>query len=365
MPYVKPMPAYYVHTLPGLERIAWDEAQARLPGAASQGFKKVYRRNGLALLAYDGPAEDLLKLRTAEDVFAVAAQMPVAWGYQGFSETYEALVKGRWLRPLSPHLAARGLGHPQARIAFRLVTRLSGPQQPYNRSDLERSISRAIEKATKGRWQAADDRAQVELWANLIGREFLLGLRLSDPTMRHRDYKVAHLPASLRPSAAAAMVWLSRPEADDVLLDPFCGAGTIVIERALMGRYRLLLGGDLDADALAAAAENIGPRHKPRQLLHWDAQALPLDARSVNVVVSNLPFGVQIGDPALVRALYPAAVTEIARVLAPGGRAVLLASEEELLQSALARYPALVVDRHYPVDLLGQPASIVVAHRTR
>ncbi|MFH1085445.1 MAG: methyltransferase domain-containing protein, partial [Chloroflexota bacterium] len=161
------------------------------------------------------------------------------------------------------------------------------------------------------------------------------------------------------------LAWLSQPDAGDILLDPFCGAGTILIERALMARYRLLLGGDLDAEALGAAVENIGPRHKPRQLLRWDAQHLPLEARSVNVVVTNLPFGVQIGDPALVRALYPAAVAEMERVLAPAGRLVLLTGEEEQLQSALARHASLTVDKRHRLDLLGQPASIVVAHKAR
>jgi tRNA (guanine6-N2)-methyltransferase len=82
---------------------------------------------------------------------------------------------------------------------------------------------------------------------------------------------VSHLPASLRPTVAAAMVLLSDPRPDDVFLDSMCGGGTLLIERAQFGRYGLLLGGDIEPRALEASRRNIGPRYRPIQIHHWDA----------------------------------------------------------------------------------------------
>ena len=80
--------------------------------------------------------------------------------------------------------------------------------------------------------------AQLEFWASLIEDELIVGVRLSDNEMRHRDYLPASVPASLKPTVAYAMITLTEPAADDVFLEPMCGAGTILIERAHTSRYR-------------------------------------------------------------------------------------------------------------------------------
>jgi tRNA (guanine6-N2)-methyltransferase len=70
------------------------------------------------------------------------------------------------------------------------------------------------------------------------------------------------------------MVLLSEPQKDDVFLDPMCGARTILIERALWGRYKLLLGGDIRSLAVEIALSNIGNKHKPIEIHQWNATEL-------------------------------------------------------------------------------------------
>ncbi|HEX9441017.1 MAG TPA: methyltransferase domain-containing protein, partial [Roseiflexaceae bacterium] len=212
------------------------------------------------------------------------------------------------------------------------------------------------------RWQLVEEGA-VELWLTLLPGEALLALRLSDERMRHRDNKIEHLPASLRPTAAAALAWLTQPADDDVFLDPMCGAGTVLIERAHLGRYRLLLGGDEREAALAVARGNIGPRYKPIELREWDARALPLDAGSVDAAAVNLPFGKQIGSPEANRALYPAFLREAARVLRPGARLVALSGDRRTFTESLRRASQLARREAYPVIVLGQSASVYVIER--
>ena len=112
--------------------------------------------------------------------------------------------------------------------------------------------------------------------------------------MRHREYKVAHRPGSLRASVAAALGWLSQPGADDCVVDPMCGAGTILIERAHLGRYAMLAGFDRDPDAIAAAHENIGPRYRPMGLAQGDALRLPLGNGAATHLVTNLAVGHEV-----------------------------------------------------------------------
>jgi 23S rRNA G2445 N2-methylase RlmL len=208
-----------------------------------------------------------------------------------------------------------------------------------------------------------EDDARLELWVQLVGHTFLAGFRLSDISMRQRAYRHQSIPAALKPTVAQAMVALSEPREDDVFLDPMCGSGTILIERAQTQRYQLLLGGDSDPRAIAATRANIGPRYKPVEIRQWDARDLPLDDGSISALVSNLPFGKQIGTPAEIQSLSPSLLGEWTRVLAPRARMVLLTGDRSLLTRALGRQPALTLQRTVPVLVRGFHATIFVIHR--
>ena len=355
---------YLAQTMPGLEHVSWLEIRRRLQGTSLEGYKTIRDRNGMVLFRYVGDPEDLLALRTAEDVFMVVERVPrVAWGYEGLSQIYDAMLRSRFLNPSLPGRRAEPPRPRRQRSTFRVVTRMVGKSQPYRRKDLQQSIEKALEKGSGGRWRAVEEDGDLEIWANLIGFDFVCALRLSDASMRHRSYKTQHIEASLRPSVAASMVWLTAPQDDDVFLDPMCGAGTVLIERALIARHRLLLGADRASDALDAAAANIGPRHKPRQLLHADVRRLPLRPASVTKIATNLPFGKRVGTHRGNITLYRDAVREMDRVLAPGGRMVLLSSEVDLVDETVGAVEGLRVARGYDVQILGVNARVFVVEK--
>lgn len=356
---------YLAHTMPGLEGVSWLEIRRRLEGTALEGYKTIRDRNGMVLFRYGGDPEDLGSLRTTEDVFLVVERLPkIAWGYEGLSQIHEALVQSRFL---SLSLTGPRAGVPRSRrqrSTFRIVTRMVGMNQPYRRKDLQQSIERALEKSARGRWRAVEEDADLEIWVNLIGLDLICALRLSDASMRHRSYKAAHIEASLRPSVAAALAWLTVPEGGDVFLDPLCGAGTLLVERGAIARHRLLLGVDRASEALEAAAINIGPRHKPRQLFRADARRLPFRPGSVTKIATNLPFGKRVGTHRGNVTLYRDAIREMNRVLVAGGRMVLLSSELELLEGSVREIEGLRVARGYDVQLLGALARVFVVEKS-
>jgi 23S rRNA G2445 N2-methylase RlmL len=76
-------------------------------------------------------------------------------------------------------------------------------------------------------------------------------------------------------------------------------------------------------------------------------------------VISNPPFGVQLGEPEEIAPLYRRVVAELDRVLRPGGVAVLLAADLGALKDAAkaARWKSV---RQLRVRVLGQRATITV-----
>ncbi len=354
---------YIAQTQPGFEAIAATEIAQRLDGAHILDVRPVAEKNGMVRFAYAGDPRDPLTLRTVEDIFVAAAETrDLAPGFAALRQLEHLATTApgieraiRLARLVDPRRGGEG------RIHYRVVARQVG-RAPYRRVDAQIAVERGIAARPDHRWRLSAD-GGIEIWLTQWPGEALLMVRLSDERMRHRTYKVEHLPASLRPAAAAALAWLTSPRDDDVFLDPMCGAGTILIERAHLGRYRALIGGDSDPEAVATARANIGSRYQPISIHEWDARQLPLDAGSVTALAVNLPFGAQVGSVEENRDLYPAFLREAARVLRPGARFVALSGDVRTLGDALRRNNRLVRRETYPVIILGRRAAVVVAER--
>jgi 23S rRNA G2445 N2-methylase RlmL len=353
---------YYVHTMPGLEQVAWSEIAGRFPRAVFGSIKQVPQKNGLLLFRSADHPQDLLDLRCAEDLFIVAARgFKVSGDERGLRQIYAAVrnAKGAGAALAAWEDVYGDLPQP---VSFRVVVREQGAAGLMRR-EIGRAASDAVLDGWPGRWRRVEEEGEIELWVNLLGEELLCGLRLSRADMRHRDYKMQHLPASLRPSVAAAMVQLSQPAPGDVFLDPMAGAGTILLERAAFGPFGRLIGGDNDPDALDALDANMRAVRSGVELHEWDARALPLDDASVDKAALNLPFGRQISPGENLRALYGATFAELARVVRPGGSIVALAADPSAVDAALRANPPLRLVKRLPVNLLGYDAVMSVVKR--
>lgn len=355
-------PIYIAQTQPGFEGIVADQLEQGYEGIAIRGTRTVPDKNGMVLFSYAGGVNDLLELRTIEDLFIlVLSRSNLAPTYAGLKELKDNVANLRFddavslARQIQPGRGGRG------KLRYRVIARQAN-RASYRRIDAQEAVEKGIAARPDRKWQLAED-GGLEFWLTMLPDETLLALRLSDEKMRHREEKREHLPASLRPSAAAALVWLARPRPDDVFLDPMCGAGTLLIERARVGRYRLLLGGDIREEAVAVTQQNIGTRFKPIEVRQWDARDLPLDEAAVSSAAVNLPFGRQIGSAEQNRSLYPAFLREMARVVRPAGRIVALTADTRTFESAFQRSGQFEPGVSYPVQVLGQRAKVYVMRR--
>lgn len=351
------LPALYALVHPGLEPVAADEIARELGGEVRKSAR------GLVVFRLPHIDDAVLRLRTVEDVFLLA------WGTDELTSRASVDLdnierwtarSADWGRLLQIHHTVRP--KPRGKPTFHLVTQMAG-EHVYRRIDARKRFVRGLNGKFPASWREADEGAAVEFWLTIHGRQAVAGLRLSDKTMRHRTYKQEHLPASLRPSVAAAMVRLAGAAPGQTVLDPMCGAGTILAEQAELDRLRgagptVKVGGDLDRNATRAAAANTKRVH-PLVLARWDAARLPLPAGSVDRVVTNPPFGKQLSSPEEVGPLYRTAVGELDRVLRPEGRAVFLVADAERLREAV-RPVGWHPLRQLRIRVLGQPAELSV-----
>ncbi len=126
-------------------------------------------------------------------------------------------------------------------------------------------------------------------------------------------------PGVMMPRIARALINIACVGAGEVMLDPFCGTGGMLIEAQLIGATAI--GSDMDPFMVSGSRRNM----RSADLLLADAASLPLRNESVDAVVTDLPYGqsVSILGESMER-LYLDVLGEIRRVLKTGRRAVLV-----------------------------------------
>ena len=237
------------------------------------------------------------------------------------------------------------------RLSFSVSVNFVG-RRNYSADEIKALVAEGVGSRYGWRY-GGEDETSLNLRVFIEHDHAWVGLRLSGHPLHSRLYKQAHVSGSLKPPVAAAMVALAAAPTGDRVLDPYCGAGTIAIEAGLVGLAPIAF--DRDPGALSAAAENARLAGVSLPLGLADGRRLPLSAGAADCLVTNLPWGRQVQVDAQMGVFYRDACLEIERVLAPGGRVVLLTSLPELLSFAQLR-----LRQQVNISLFGQTPSIQV-----
>ena len=164
-------------------------------------------------------------------------------------------------------------------------------------------------------------------------------------------YRLADVGASINPVVGACLARLVRGKGSRVVVDPTCGSGTLLIERALVDDASMLSGIDISPTAIRAATGNViaarlAARIAARQADGGDPAAWP---DRCDEVLANLPFGNRT-DARNLDGLYRRVVGNIGRTLAPGGRALLYTAHAKTLIALLRRTSQLVIREERRVE---------------
>ena len=136
-------------------------------------------------------------------------------------------------------------------------------------------------------------------------------------------------PITLHPKIARALVNLSRVKKHDVLLDPFCGTGGILIEAGLIGVH--IIGSDIEQKMIDGCRKNLEYYHlKTSSLYCADIGDIVHYFPPVDAVVTDFPYArsTTTKGEQLTR-LYTRAFETITEVLKPRRWAVVGLSSKE------------------------------------
>jgi tRNA (guanine6-N2)-methyltransferase len=343
---------YYLSLLGGLEDIVAAELAWHLPEA-----QILEQRYGRLFLDYDGPPHHLMALRSVENVFAYLAD------FEGLLSHAEGLEQVRqWAQGL--HLGDaldvwRTLHGAPAEPSFRVTAQRQGSHD-YNSQQIAAAAGAGVNTATG--WAVDLTDFDYEIMVEVEQERCLMGLRLSSRAL-HKRSRVVHGLASLNPTAAYAMCMLSDPEPEEVVLDPMCGTGTILIERAALGPA-LLLGSDAHPRALEEARTNLEAAQVNAMLMQTDARRMSLRSESVDKLLCNLPWGRRVLSGGSLRYLYEGFVSEMTRVLRPGAKAVVLTTRRGLMVKLVTRTGRLRIVHERVIRIGGIKPHLYIMRRS-
>jgi tRNA (guanine6-N2)-methyltransferase len=344
MESLRKMTKIFVITTRGLESISANEIAA-LPGVTINQI--AYRR---VFASCQGPLVPLLSLRTVDDVFLyVASWSEIDRARDALDRLRGASSQLDLIAGLATCEQVRSVQYPPT---FSVTANFVGKRN-YSTAEIKQACAQGITEQQGWFYSENDAQANLNVRVFIEGDKADVGVRLGAQSLSKRPYKGKHVPGSLKPAVAAALLELADVAPGTRILDPCCGAGTILIEAKTYGVTAW--GGDIEWEAVAAARFNAAQAGVDIHIQRWDARALPISDRSVDRIISNLPWGRAVRPDGPLPTLYQEIGEEIQRVLAPDGQAVLLTNLPDLVQ-----FKRLKCDKQIEISLFGQTPTIMV-----
>ncbi len=295
----------------GLEQIVCEEVEELIAARGKFRIKKVKR--GLVEISPVAPFNlgDLYTLRCFGTVSFVLGSVENSGGDASSIEALAQVIAS----PLSRRLL-------QAFTSGSIRYRLDFVDKGHQRSAVRLVSNRAYALCPEILNDARDAPWTIAIHPSAGESVVELSPRMSpDPRFAYRQGDV---PAASHPPLAACLARLAGPHDGEVVWDPFCGSGLELIERALRGGVKRVIGTDLSREAIAISRRNLIAAGVKAEvdLTCCDFRAFEgLKAGGATLVITNPPMGkrVPIRDlQGLIEDLFAAS----ARALQPGGRLI-------------------------------------------
>ena len=217
--------------------------------------------------------------------------------------------------------------------SFRLVT-----SKENQLIAVDKKLRSDVEKLVSARTGATPDRRGG-------GHEFWFLSRSEGVTLFMERRQAPREPklkkGELRPQLAYCLNRLANPTPEDIMIDPFCGYGAIPAARARYFPCREIHALDIDMQKIKGQKIKALPAGIKARRADISEIFSIFPAQSADVIVTDPPWGV---FEAVDGALYENLAKACKHLLRPGGRAVILTAQKELVQEwqPKARYDILV-----------------------
>lgn len=350
---------YCIRTHAGLESHVADDLSKFLE------IEVIKQSHRTLFISSQEPIEKFLHLKSIDDVFILVGNF---YDLSNKRDSLDTMRSQALSFPINEYVNLCALNRKiDLEKGFSITASFVGKRN-YNRWEIADALREAFSKKLSSQYLDTNNKSlpdhDIHFRAHLDDDVGWCGIRLSKAPLSKRGYKRVHLEGSLAPQIAHMMVKFVRPAFGDVLIDPMCGAGTIVHESSSFEGIQSI-GVDISPQALMASHENRPTRSRASLFMLGDARNLPFKDSSINCIVCDMPWGVQTDlKNEIGRSMqldYYVLLDEFRRVLSQNGRMVLLTEQKDLFEDAIKDVELSIRDTTL-VSVFGKQPTLYVLH---
>jgi len=155
-----------------------------------------------------------------------------------------------------------------------------------------------------------------------------------------REWRKEFIPAGINPSLAYIMCMIAKLREQDILFDPFCGSGVIPITALKYFNIKRAICSDISGSAIEKSKKNFFTSEIDNnrfKIFRSDIKDIKLNKRNIDVIISNLPFGIRVGSHDENINSYVELEKVANRLLRKKGKLVLLTQEKVLLREVFKK----------------------------
>ncbi len=272
---------------------------------------------------------ELCKLRTYREML-----FPVKAGTASISAQQAARIGSALAKPVLEFV--RRLHQGDGAYSFRLELKSRTEQE--RRGVLLRRISDAVEQASGG--ALLNSVSDYELEIRLLERRdgtYLTMLKLLTLPDKRFAYRRESVASSIAPVNAALVAELARPYLKEgaQVLDPFCGVGTMLIERDRAVKAGVMYGVDIFGEAIEKAKRNTERAGCNIYYINKDLFSFE-HGYLFDEIITDLPQVTENHPLQEIRGLYRDFIAVAGRYLQPEAVLVLYTTEPQLVKEALS-----------------------------
>ncbi len=232
-------------------------------------------------------------------------------------------------------------------MKYKLET-ISGTEKIVREELSEKFENISILGEEKGRIEFESEISDVDKFRTLLSS---LRIQKENGLIRNlfrRDWKIETSPAGINPSLAYILCRISKIDVDDIVLDPFCGAGTIGITAAKYFSPKKVLMSDKSGTAIDMTIKNIkaaGIKKDKVVAFRSNVSMLKLSKESVSRIITNPPFGIRTGNHEENIKIYKELEKKASQILKNAGIVTIITQEKELIESIFKKKKYKIFDK--------------------
>ena len=246
-----------------------------------------------------------------------------------------------------------------------------------DRGDWIRRLSSAFEDIMGLGW--VNNPSDYEIEIRLIPRKdnsWLVMLHPAGLAEQRFAYRKETISASIAPSTAALIVELAKPwlKADAQVLDPFCGVGTMLVERAKAVEntksgegakagsaysVRSMYGLDISADAFRKAHSNISRSGVTVNLIHRDFFTFKHEYL-FDEIITDMPQVTRDCSRERLAGIYRKFFSYVRTVLKPDSVMVLYATEPDFVETEVKKCSEFHIAASFQINERAGTAAFVI-----